>query len=312
MSKKIGVYICSGCEIGKSLDIEKLCQLASSEQNVAVCKSHKSLCSIEGFNIINNDIVKENLDGLIIAACSPRAKTEVFDFPGNILLERTNIREQVAWCMEPGEEDTQMAAEDYLRMAVTKINNINLPSPFIAENISSDILVVGGGITGITAAIEGAKAGYKVHIIEKEEKLGGWLNKLHKQIPYFAPYNKLIDPEIKNKLKELEQFENIQIHTSTSIQNISGQPGQFNVIGSGTSYVFDGDKIKIISFPDILFNSETKEPLGREWFDRCGRYYYNSEGVTIIVYPELEVPEGQQGKSCNTGRLFELYKQFNC
>ena len=55
MSKKVGVYICSGCEIGKSLDIEKLCQLASSEQNVAVCKSHKSLCSNEGFDIINNE-----------------------------------------------------------------------------------------------------------------------------------------------------------------------------------------------------------------------------------------------------------------
>ncbi len=276
MSKKIGVYICSGCEIGKSLDIEKLCQLASSEQNVAVCKSHKSLCSIEGFNIINNDIVKENLDGLIIAACSPRAKTEVFDFPGNILLERTNIREQVAWCMEPGEEDTQMAAEDYLRMAVTKINNINLPSPFIAENISSDILVVGGGITGITAAIEGAKAGYKVHIIEKEEKLGGWLNKLHKQIPYFAPYNKLIDPEIKNKLKELEQFENIQIHTSTSIQNISGQPGQFNVmllngtqeqiiVGSIVTATgwqpYDANKLPHLGYgkPNVLTNVEFEE-----------------------------------------------------
>lgn len=169
MNKKVGVYICSGCEIGKALDTEKLCQLASSEQNVAVCKSHKSLCSVEGFDIINNDIQNEEIEKVVIAACSPRTKTEVFDFPENILLERTNIREQVAWCMEPGEEDTQMAAEDYLRMAITKVNNINLPTPFIADKISSDILVVGGGITGITAALNGAKTGYQVHLIEKEE-----------------------------------------------------------------------------------------------------------------------------------------------
>lgn len=229
MDKKVGIYICSGCEIGKSLDIEKLSQV-TPEQNVAVCKNHSSLCSVEGFDLINNDIQQENLDRIIIAACSPRVKTEVFDFPRNLLVERTNIREQVAWCMEHGEEDTQMAAEDYLRMSITKVTNIEIPKPFIAENISSDILIVGGGITGITAAIDGAKAGYKVHIVEKEEKLGGWLNKLHKQIPYAAPYVQLTEPEIENKTKELEQFNNIQVHTSTTIKEISGQPGQFEVL----------------------------------------------------------------------------------
>ncbi len=228
MNKKIGVYICSGCEIGKSIDIEKLSQVAF-EQKVSICKHHASLCSVEGFDLINNDIAAENLDKIVIAACSPRAKTDIFDFPENILLERTNLREQVAWCMESGEEDTQMAAEDYLRMSITKVNNINIPKPFIAENISSEILVVGGGITGITAAIEGAKAGYTVHLIEKEDKLGGWLNKLHKQIPYSAPYSKLIVSEIEDRLKELDQFENIKIYTSTTIDKIDGQPGQFEV-----------------------------------------------------------------------------------
>jgi len=91
MSKKIGVYICSGCEIGKAIDIEKLGQVAT-EQNSTVCKNHASLCSIEGFDIINNDIKNENLEKIVIAACSPREKTEVFNFSENILLERTNIR----------------------------------------------------------------------------------------------------------------------------------------------------------------------------------------------------------------------------
>jgi quinone-modifying oxidoreductase subunit QmoB len=228
MDKNIGVYICSGCEIGKSLNIEKLGQVVS-EQKVTVCKNHSSLCSVEGFDLINNDISKEGINRIVIAACSPRAKTEIFDFTENILLERTNIREQVAWCYEPENEDTQMVAEDYLRMSITKLNNIEIPKPFIAENISSDILVVGGGITGITAAIDGAKAGYKVYIIEKEKKLGGWSNKLHKQIPYSAPYSELKEPEIEDKIKELEAFDNIQIHTSTTINKIDGQPGQFEV-----------------------------------------------------------------------------------
>lgn len=229
MNKKIGVYICSGCEIGKAIDIEKLSQLAT-DQNVTLCKKHASLCSNEGFDIINDDITKESLDGVIIAACSPRAKTDVFDFSDNILVERTNLREQVAWCMEPGEEDTQMAAEDYLRISITKLNNIEIPKPYVTKNLSNEILVVGGGITGITAAIEGAKAGYTIHLIEKEEKLGGWLNKLHKQIPYFAPYNQLIDPEIEERIKDIKKYDNIKVYTSTSINRIDGQPGEFDVI----------------------------------------------------------------------------------
>ena len=276
MTKKIGIYICSGCEIGKCIDLEKLDQVASSEQNVTICKNHSSLCSVEGFDIINDDIANENLDRIVIAACSPRVKTDVFDFPENIILERTNIREQITWSMEPNNEDTQMAAEDYLRMSITKVNNIEIPKPFIAENISSDILVVGGGITGITSAIEGAKAGYTIHIIEKEEKLGGWLNKLHKQIPYSAPYNSLIDPEINNKIKELEQFENIKIYTSTTINKIDGQPGQFKVslqngkeekitIGSIVTSTgwqpYDASKLLHLGYgkPNVLSNVEFEE-----------------------------------------------------
>lgn len=276
MNKKIGIYICSGCDIGKAIDTEKLVESVSSEQNVAICKSHKSLCSVEGFDIINNDIKNDEIEKVVIAACSPRTKTEVFDFPENILLERTNIREQVAWCMEPGEEDTQMAAEDYLRMTVTKVNNINLPIPFIADNISSDILVVGGGITGITAAINGAKTGYKVHLVEKEEKLGGWLNKLYKQIPSSAPYNQLKEIEIQEKIAELESNELIEVYTSTTIKEISGQPGQFQVsllngsaetitVGSIVTATgwqpYDANKLAHLGYgkPNVLTNVEFEE-----------------------------------------------------
>ncbi len=275
MTKKVGLYICSGCDIGKCLDIEKLSQIAS-EQNIAVCKNHSSLCSVEGFDIINNDIATENLNKIIIAACSPRVKADVFDFSEDILVERTNIREQVAWCMEPGEEDTQMAAEDYLRMSIAKVNNTEIPIPFIAENISTDILVVGGGITGITAALDGAKAGYKVHIVEKEESLGGWLNKLYKQIPYSAPYNQLREVEIAEKINALEQNERIKIHTSTSIKKISGQPGLFEVellngieekitVGSIVTATgwqpYDANKLPHLGYgkPNVLTNVEFEE-----------------------------------------------------
>lgn len=228
LDKKLGIYICSGCNIGNCIDVEKLSELASTNGS-AVCKSHKALCSVEGCDLILKDIEKESLTGIGIAACSPREKTEVFDFPENIQLERINIRELVAWISEPDDEDTLMAAEDYLRMGIEKLKTTSLPEPFISDEISSEILVAGGGITGISAAIEGAKAGYTVHLIEKEETIGGRAAKLYKEIPASAPYDLLADPSIPNKIAEAEELENIKIHTSTTIRKIDGEPGNFHV-----------------------------------------------------------------------------------
>ncbi|MCK4921190.1 MAG: FAD-dependent oxidoreductase [Bacteroidales bacterium] len=230
MANRIGLYICSGCDIGKAVDVDKLMELGSGDDKILSCKNHSSLCSPEGLNLINKDIDTEKLDSVIIAACSPRIKTNVFDFKDEILLERVNIREQVAWTQEAMHEDTLMAAEDYIRMGLEKVKSINLPEPYISENISSEILVVGGGITGITAAIEGAKAGYKVHIIEKEASLGGYSAKLHKQIPWEPPYLKLAEPVVHDKIAQIKNHKNIQVHHSTIIKSISGQPGDFKVV----------------------------------------------------------------------------------
>jgi quinone-modifying oxidoreductase subunit QmoB len=120
LDKKIGIYICSGCGIGNCLDVTKLSQAASTE-SACIYKNHKALCSPEGFEIIKKDIEKEQLSGICVAACSPREKTELFSFRDHIQVERINIRELVAWIGEPGEENAQVAAEDYLRMGIIKL-----------------------------------------------------------------------------------------------------------------------------------------------------------------------------------------------
>ncbi len=140
------------------------------------------------------------------------------------------MREQVVWCHPPNDEDTQMLAEDTLRMGIAKTLSILNPEPFIGENLSSDILVVGGGITGITSAIEGAKAGYKIFLVEKSDKLGGWANDLYKQLPQKYPYLQLENPIISDKISEIEKFNNIEIFTSAEIKEISGQPGMFEIL----------------------------------------------------------------------------------
>src|SRR4030042_128205 len=230
MEKKYGVYICKGCGIGDSVDIEKLAKAVKSgaikEENI---KTHDILCSPEGLQLINGDIKKDGINTVIIAACSPRVKYDEFDFPGS-LVERVNIREFVAWMQPPKTDDTQSLAEDYILMGAIRAQKGDLPEPAILENLSSTILVIGGGITGMTAALESAKAGYKVVLVEKEPQLGGFANKLFKKIPtrdYKEPL--IVDTEIEKVIQEVESNPNITVYKSSKIEKTVGQPGLYDV-----------------------------------------------------------------------------------
>ena len=96
MEKKYGVYICKGCGIADAIDIEKLSNVATKDNKMPLCKTHDVLCSPEGVQLIKDDMAKDGVNTVIIAACSPRVKYEELDFPG-ALTERVNIREFVAW-----------------------------------------------------------------------------------------------------------------------------------------------------------------------------------------------------------------------
>lgn len=193
------------------------------------CTTHPFLCGKAGTDLLKSDIEKESLEGIAIAACSQRYHAKTFKFD-DIITERINLREQVAWSHKPHDEDTRMLAEDCMRMGITRLQNIAQPVPYIPVELSSDIMVVGGGITGSTAAIEGARAGYKIHLIEKEKELGGWASRLHKQIPDSEPYDQLKAPEIHKLIDEIKTHKQISVYTATRIKEVSGQPGMFAVI----------------------------------------------------------------------------------
>jgi quinone-modifying oxidoreductase subunit QmoB len=102
----------------------------------------------------------------------------------NCIVERVNLREQVVWSHKPGDEDTQMMAEDYVRMTAAKLQKMELPEPYKPEKeFSKDILVVGGGVAGMTAALEVAKAGSSAVLVEKEKELGGFQKKSPRRSP---------------------------------------------------------------------------------------------------------------------------------
>jgi len=226
MDKKIGVYFCTGCGIGDALNIEQLGSLAA-EEGAPICKNHSYLCSPEGAELIRKDISGEGVNTILIGACSPRVMYDVFNFE-NCIVDRVNLREQVAWTQPSGEEDTQMMAEDYLRMAMAKVNAMELPVPYKPEQeISKDILVVGGGLTGMTSALEAAKAGYNVVLVEKEKELGGFQKKV-KQIAV-RPYKGLQNGIVENLAAEVAKNGKIKLYTGATVEKTSGGPGLFRV-----------------------------------------------------------------------------------
>ena len=229
MDKKLGLYICTGCSIGDSVNIEKIATKSKNALKVPLVKSHFALCGKEGLDIIKADIAAEGINTLIIAACSPRIKFEEFDFPG-CLVERVSLRELAVWTQEPKSEESQLAADDYIRMGVIKAQKGLVPDPHLFET-SKDILVIGGGIAGMAAALEIAKAGYNAHLVEKEPELGGFMKKLYKKIPTTGQYKEplIVDTEIEKTIKEVEQNSNIKVYKAAKVEKTDGMPGAYEV-----------------------------------------------------------------------------------
>ena len=190
MAGKTGVFICSGCEIGSATDTEALRQLAEGELRVPVCRTHPFLCSDDGVDFLKGELQREGLDRLVLGACSSRYHGATFDFGRQTLTARAPLREYVAWTQPHGTEDTQMMAADYLRMHVAAIGLQEPPVP-LRPPTEKTLLVVGGGVTGMTAALEAARAGYPVHLVEKAPRLGGFALRLHRRTPSAPPYRDL-------------------------------------------------------------------------------------------------------------------------
>ncbi len=246
MEKKLGVYICEGCGLGEALDIERLEKKVPPK--IKIRKTHSIVCSPEGVQLIKEDIASEGVNTVVIAACSRRVLYDVFDF-GPVIVERVNLREGVIWSHKPQDPDAeepdeliQEMAEDYLRMGLAEAERILPAEPYQPEEpIDKRIMVLGGGVTGLSAALEVAKAGYEATVIEKGAKVGGFAAKLRKQTPSSYPYEDLQEPVIARIIKEAQAHPKIEIRTDIEVARIAGSPGLFDITfkPTGTKSAWD-------------------------------------------------------------------------
>ena len=246
MDKVYGAYLCTGCSIGDVLDVDGLKE-AASETGMEM-QDNPCLCGEEGLALIKKDMEDNGVNTVVVCACSPRVMQDVFDFGEGTITVRGNLREHVAWTAQPpevaegeeaaeGEETAeaevdeflQEMGEDYVRMAVTRAQKTDLPEPYLLETISKKILVMGGGIAGITAATEAAKSGYEVTLVEKTAELGGKALGWRKMFPTAYPYESLEAPNIEQMVAAVTGDAKVTIKTETQVARIGGAPGEFQV-----------------------------------------------------------------------------------
>ncbi len=268
------VYLCSGCGIGNAVSMDGLKNVVESEFKKS-CTIHDYLCGDEGLGLIRSDIVK-GINQMVVAACSPRAMADRFRFNG-VQVIRANLREQVVWSHPENEEDTQMMAEDNVRMAVTEAGKSTAPEPQLEGDNSEVIMVVGGGHSGLTAAYEAAKTGYDVLLVERATHLGGMARKWSKRMPTDPPYKNPQPNTVENLIESVSNDPRITVKMGCTVAKTSGMPGRFIVdFSDGSSQTvgavvvatgwrpYDAGKLNHLGYgisSDVVTNVELEEML---------------------------------------------------
>jgi len=185
---KIGVYVCEcGVNIAATVNVSELVRFAQGLPNVAVARQYKYTCSEPGQNMIKEDIRDLGINRVVVASCTPRMHEITFQ---NVLAEAglnpyyfqmANIREHVSWVVKDPVQGTAKAK----RLVNAAVRRVALQEELFArkEPVTPALLIVGGGIAGIQAALTAADAGYQVYLVEREPSIGGVMAQLDKTFP---------------------------------------------------------------------------------------------------------------------------------
>jgi len=238
MAEKIGVYFDSA-SIGQYLDLEALAEgVRTAWANLCpVVKVVPHLVGNEGKALIQADIDEGLIDAVCACGTSPRVDGDFFNFGPSILVHRVNLREQCVLSYEDPQGKPLVAggetlpvlmevAADYVNMGVVNLQKASIP---VAEtlDVTKKVLVLGGGWTGINAALNVAATGYDVVLVEKQRELGGYAKKMYKTIPMSYPFTSAESTSIDAKIAAVEADAKITVLTGTTLEKLAGAPGKY-------------------------------------------------------------------------------------
>ncbi len=280
---KLGVFLCTGCGIGDALNIDEVIE-AANEKGCTATLTHECLCAPEGLAAIRASVSENGLNGLLLAACSDRAKANEFaplkaEVPA---VFRSAIREHCTWSHPSGgegqdAEDTTMLAQDLVRMGLARLAGMKEIVPLDLE-IAETVLVIGSGRAGLDGALTASGLGHLVVLIEEGSKLGGHLAGQVSIAPEEPPYDAPVPNPIPGLVEKVLADDKIRVLTDTTIKSINGQPGQFKV-------VFNGPE-NIETTVGSIVQATGSRPYDADNLGHLG-YGHSADVVTAIDYESM-------------------------
>jgi heterodisulfide reductase subunit A len=226
---RIGVFVCHcGINIGGVVNVPSVKEYASTLPNVVFVDENLYTCSTDTQEKIKNAIKDHHLNRVIVASCSPRTHEPMFRETlrdaglNKYLFEMANIRDQCSWVHMSHKEESTLKAKDLVRMAVANAR-LNRPLGELAVSVVQKGLVIGGGVTGMTAALKLAEQGYEVFLIEKEAELGGNLKNLH-----YTLEEEDVQAFLKGLIGKVTTHPHIHVMTNALVVDFSGSKGNFS------------------------------------------------------------------------------------
>jgi heterodisulfide reductase subunit A len=226
---RIGVFVCHcGHNIAGTVDVEKVALTASDYPHVAFSTDFMFVCSDAGQTLIKEKVKELGLNRVIVASCSPRMHEPTFrrvvEEAGlnRYLFEQVNLREQCSWCHSLEPEKATLKAEDLVRMAVARSALLE-PLEIKTVPVEPHTLVLGGGVSGLRAALDIGSRGFKVTLVERESKLGGHLSLLSTMYPNDEKAVDVID----RMLIALKAIPDVSVMTDSEVVEVDGHIGSF-------------------------------------------------------------------------------------
>ncbi len=270
---RIGVFVCHcGVNIGSTVNVPGVVETAKDLPNVAYAGEYLYVCSQDSQASIREAIEEHRLNRVVVASCSPRTHKPLFQETmreaglNPYLFEMANIRDQCSWVHMNEPEKATEKAKDLVKMVVAKAALLE-PVKQMSVQVTPKVLVIGGGVTGMSNAISLAEQGYSVHIIEKSDQLGG--NALRIKQGFKGEDVQAFVADLINKV---ESSDNIEVSTGTGVSEASGYVGNFKTT---------------LTNGDIVEHGVTVVAIGGQEY-KPTEYLYNEHDA---VFTQLELEE---------------------
>ena len=304
MGIRVGVFVCHcGANIGSIVDVPAVVEHARTLPRVAYAEDNLYSCSEEGLSSLKQSIREHRLNRVVVASCTPRTHEPLFKNAceeaglNRYLFEFVNIREHCSWIHSRAAESATEKAKRLIRMGVAKACLLE-PQEEAESEVIPAALVIGGGIAGMTAALNLARQGLRVHLMEREAQLGGRLLRINRLCPTDEEAAGLIEPLIS----DVKGHDRITLHMPATIKEVGGYVGNFQVtvaaedgertfdvgtviVATGADVLQPAGLYGYGQFPNVLTQLELEERLKTGPPDVTGAVLINCVGARIPERP---------------------------